>query len=140
MLDPLIHREDREVAGAREAPGRVDPLEVDEHLRVPVGAAEAGVDLIGRRDPDLLFRDPLAGEGEEALGLVAEEGLDLRVVGHIQLSLVRSTDRQCYRARRVSRRRARRRRRRARSITASSARAAASCSGPLSRPANASSR
>ena len=76
VLDPLVHRQDREVAGPGEPPVRVQALEIAQHPRMPVRRTEHGIDVVRARGPDARGRDAVADVGEQIVGLGAEEFAD----------------------------------------------------------------
>jgi hypothetical protein len=73
VLDALVDRQDRDVAGAGEAAGAIYALQVDEHLRLAIREAPGAVDVVGTGQDELLLADAPAGMVQKALRLVAEE-------------------------------------------------------------------
>ena len=60
MLDPLIDRQDRQVAGAAEAPVAPHGLEIAQDGDRPIRADEDAIDKVGTRKNQLVPLDPLA--------------------------------------------------------------------------------
>jgi len=79
VLDPLVDREEREVAGPGEPTGVVHALEIDQHLGVAVGIDEGAVDEVRTRKVEALAGNPLALVVEETL-LIAFEKLRYMLV------------------------------------------------------------
>ena len=77
VLDALVDRQDREVAGAAEAAVVVDALQVRQHPRVAVALGEDAVDVRRAGQVELFLGNPLAGVREQALGLIPEQLLDV---------------------------------------------------------------
>jgi hypothetical protein len=73
VLDPLVDRQDRQVAGPSEPTGVVQPVEVDEHVRLAVGDAEDAVEVVGTGQRQLFLGDALAGVREQVVGVFAEQ-------------------------------------------------------------------
>ncbi len=73
MLDALVDRQDRQVAGAAEPAVVEDPLQVDQHARLAVGDPPDAVDVLGTGKVQLIAADAAAGVLEQAGGLVAEQ-------------------------------------------------------------------
>ena len=80
MLDALIDRKDRHVAGARKASGVIHPIQVVQDALVAVGGSKDAIHPVRTRQVQQRGRNGLAVMLEEILGLVAEEGDD--VVDH----------------------------------------------------------
>ena len=81
MLDALVDREDRHVAGAAEAPVVEHGLHVAEDRGAAVGVGHHPVDVVGSGKVEELCGDGLGAMSEEVLGLVAEDVLDRSEVG-----------------------------------------------------------
>src|SRR3954449_5906882 len=77
VLDALVDRQDRDVAGPREAAVVEQPLQVAQRRGGAVGAEPEAVDRVRARKVELVGGDRLARVLQEALGFVAEELLDL---------------------------------------------------------------
>ena len=73
MLDALVHRQDADVAGARESAGAVQALEVGEDARVAVAGDEDAVEEVRPRDVELFPRDGAAAVLEQVVGRLAEQ-------------------------------------------------------------------
>ena len=76
VLDALVDRQDRQVAGAGQAAVAEQPLEVAEHAGVAVAGGEDAVDEIGAGQVQRLLGDRLADVREQAVGLGAEKLAD----------------------------------------------------------------
>ena len=77
VLDALVDREDRHVAGATQAPVVVERLEAAQHLRRAVAVHQHALDVVGARQREVVGGDALRHVGEQRVGLFAEEGLDV---------------------------------------------------------------
>ena len=73
VLDALVDRQDRQVAGAGQPAGAEQPLEVAEHPGVAVAGGEDAVDEVGAGQVQRLLGDGLAHVLEQAVGLGAEK-------------------------------------------------------------------
>ena len=73
MLDSLVDREDRDVAGAGEAAAVEEETEVAEHLGVAVGLTEDAVDEVGAGKDEVLLRDAGRLVVEQGVGVGAEQ-------------------------------------------------------------------
>ena len=63
VLDALVDGQDRDVAGARQAAGVQQPLQVAQHVRRAVGVDEDAVDEVGARQVQAGRREGLAACG-----------------------------------------------------------------------------
>ncbi len=78
VLDPLVDRQNREIAGPAQPAGGEDALQAHEDLWVTIGASVYAVHEIGAREVQLILGDPLAGEAEQRLRLVIQQIRDQR--------------------------------------------------------------
>ena len=78
VLDALVHRQDGEIAGAGEAAGVEHLLEVAQHAGFAVLDRDHAVNVVraGQMEPGA--RDAFAGMVQQAVGLVAQERLNVR--------------------------------------------------------------
>ena len=77
MLDALVHRQDRQIAGVGQAPRTaVEPLQIAQHLRLAVGQPPRPIGMIGAGKDELLFPDAFADIGQKAVRILAEEADD----------------------------------------------------------------
>jgi hypothetical protein len=77
VLDALVDRQDRQVAGAGQAAVRVQRLHRPQHRCRPVGHGDHAVDEVRARQVQALARDRAAGVPEERLCVVAQDGFEL---------------------------------------------------------------
>jgi hypothetical protein len=77
VLDALVDRQDGDVPRAAEAAVVVQRLQVALHLGRPVGEREHPLDVVGTRQMQVVAGDPLRLVGEQALGLVPQQALDV---------------------------------------------------------------
>ncbi len=82
MLDALVDRQDRQIAGAGQAPVVVHRGQVAEHLRGPIGLHEHSVDEIRAGQLEAFGGDARGVVGEQVLGVVAQQ----RGVVHVRSS------------------------------------------------------
>jgi hypothetical protein len=95
VLDALIHREDRQIPGAGEAPGAEDLLEIAQYGDRSITVDKHPIDKIRSGQVHLGSGDALALVAEQGLGIIAEQvvqihgfgllGLGGRLVGHFVL-------------------------------------------------------
>jgi hypothetical protein len=78
VLDPLVDRQDADVARTRQATAVTQPLEVAQHVRRAVGVEHDAVDEVRPGEVQLVRRDRLAAVREQVLGVVAEQLLQAR--------------------------------------------------------------
>ena len=79
MLDTLIDRKDRYIAGAPETPVSVKRRKVPEDLRRAIRLDEAPVDRIGPRKVQRIAGDRFGLIRQQRIGVVAEQRLDIHV-------------------------------------------------------------
>jgi len=72
VLDALVDGQDRNIAGACEAAGVVDPLEIVQNALVPVGVGENAIDEVRPGQVELVLRDGFRSVFEKVVGFVAE--------------------------------------------------------------------
>ena len=77
VLDALIDREDREVAGAGQAAGVVHVAQVAQDGRCAVGVDEDPVERLGTGDVQQIGVERRRDVGQQRFGLVAQEFLDI---------------------------------------------------------------
>jgi len=73
VLDALVHRQDRQVTAATQAPVVEHLLQAAHDRRRPVGQGHHPIDEIRPRQMQALFGNALAHMGEEAIGLRAQQ-------------------------------------------------------------------
>ena len=73
VLDALVDREDRQVAGAAQAPGAVHRGQVADHRGRAVGLAEDAVEVVGSGVDQALGRERGGLVVQQRVGFVAEK-------------------------------------------------------------------
>jgi len=86
VLDALIDRQDRQIAGTIQTTVVKQPLQVTHHHRRTVGYGHHAVDKISAGQVHLVTRDAGAGVAQQRLSLGAKQALD--GVGHGVPSLI----------------------------------------------------
>lgn len=87
MLDPLIHRKDRDISGAAEAPVVENRLKAPQYLWIPIRGCHHAVNEVGAGKVQSFPGEPGSVVGEEALGLRSEKVFDAANCGaHAVLS------------------------------------------------------
>ena len=76
MLDALIDRQDREVAGAAEAPSVVHRLQIAQHWHRAITVAHDALYEIGAREVQTILVDRRAGVSKQIVGFIAEDLAD----------------------------------------------------------------
>ena len=76
MLDALIDRQDREVAGATKAPSVVHRLQITEHGHGSIRVAHHALNEVGSREVQAILVDRRAGVSEQIVGFIAEDLAD----------------------------------------------------------------
>src|SRR3954465_11395398 len=79
MLDALVDRQDRYVAGPGQAARVVELAQVAQHRGAAVGLQEHPIEEDRPRQGELVLRDALRLVREQALGLVTEQRLDVHL-------------------------------------------------------------
>ena len=74
VLDALVDRQDRQVAGVGQPTVAVQLPEAAQHGRRPVRAHERAIEEVGARQHELVAGDPRTNMGQQRLGFVAEQG------------------------------------------------------------------
>ncbi len=77
VLDALVHRQDGDIAGARQAPMVENALQIAQQRRVAVAVADHPVDIIGSRQVELVLVDGGALMGQQGFRFGAQQGSDL---------------------------------------------------------------
>jgi hypothetical protein len=90
VLDALINREDREIAGLAKAASAKETLEIGEHTDVAVGEGVDAVNEIWAREMETFLGDFGGFETEERFGLGAEELFDVAYSCGCHVVLLRS--------------------------------------------------
>jgi hypothetical protein len=73
VLDALIDRKNRDVAGLGEAAGVHDEVEISEDVGGTVGGDEDSVDEVGAGEVKEIAFETFGGVGEKGIGVGAEE-------------------------------------------------------------------
>ena len=84
VLDALVDRQDRDVAGARQTTVVVQAAEVAQNLRRAVATDEAAIDEIRPGQVDQVLRDAGAFVGQQGLGFVAEQRVEVHGIGLLE--------------------------------------------------------
>jgi len=80
MLDPLVDREDRNVARPCESSGVEEESEVPENLWVAIGLTEDPIDEVRTGELELVLRDAGSFVVEKRFGVVAQQCVDVHEV------------------------------------------------------------
>ena len=73
MLDPLIDRQDRQVSGTGQPPGRVQPLQIGQYAQIAIAGDKHAIDEIRPWQVERLAWNRLATMFEQRFCVVAEK-------------------------------------------------------------------
>ena len=88
MLDPLVDRQDRDVAGTGQPPVAQNLLHAAHHLGTAVRSRDDPVHKVGAREVEAVFRKARGAIGQQVFGFGSEEVVDAVGCGHGPLGLL----------------------------------------------------